>query len=142
MYNYKKLSDRIRLHEGYRNKIYKDQLGFETIGYGHLVRKKDNFKKNATYKKKLLEELFKKDLKKAIDDFKTNYQEKKLKQNTQEVIIEMIFQMGIFNVLKFKNFNKYIKKNLKFIAALEMIKSKWYKQTPNRVNDLIKILLE
>ena len=59
----------------------------------------------------------------------------------QEVIIEMIFQLGIKNVLKFNRFNKYIKKNQFYMAALEMIDSRWYKQTPTRTNLLITKML-
>ena len=35
-----------------------------------------------------------------------------------------------------------IKKKLYYLAALEMIKSRWYHQTPKRVERLIEILLE
>ena len=45
-----------------------------------------------------------KDLLKSIFDFKNNYKYKKLQNNTQEVIIEMVFQLGIKKVLKFKKF--------------------------------------
>ena len=57
--------------------------------------------------------------------------------NVQEVIIEMIFQLGIKNMLSFNKFNAHIKKNQLFMAALEMIDSRWYQQTPRRVNKLI-----
>ena len=38
------LADRVKQNEGYRNKIYKDTLGFATIGYGHKVVEGDPFK--------------------------------------------------------------------------------------------------
>ena len=50
----------------------------------------------------------------------------------------MIFQMGIQTVLNFKKTLRHIKKNNKFLAALEMMNSSWYKQTPLRVENLIK----
>ena len=39
----KNLKERIKLHEGYRNTVYKDTLGFRTIGYGHKVTHTDDF---------------------------------------------------------------------------------------------------
>ena len=53
----------------------------------------------------------------------------------------MIFQLGIKKVIKFKRFNKYLKQKLLYLSALEMINSLWYKQTPSRVDGLIKVLL-
>ena len=54
----------------------------------------------------------------------------------------MIFQLGIKNCLKFKKFNKSLKKKLPHMAALEMLNSHWYAQTPKRVEKLIDLLLE
>ena len=59
----------------------------------------------------------------------------------KEVLIEMIFQLGIKKTLKFKKFNFYLKSSKPHLAALEMINSLWYLQTPKRVDNLIKILL-
>ena len=64
-----------------------------------------------------------------------------MKKKFQEVLIEMIFQLGIKKTLKFKNFNFYLKNSQPYLAALEMINSLWYLQTPKRVDNLIKILL-
>ena len=38
----KKLKDRIKKNEGYCDKPYRDQLGFYTIGYGHLITEKED----------------------------------------------------------------------------------------------------
>jgi len=38
--------------------------------------------------------------------------------------------------------NNYIQKNNMFLAALEMKNSLWYKQTPKRVDGLVKLLLK
>jgi lysozyme len=35
-------------HEGYRGKVYPDQAGNPTIGYGHLIRKGEDFSKGIT----------------------------------------------------------------------------------------------
>ena len=43
MADYTELMNRIKKHEGFVNKIYKDSLGKATIGFGHLVTKHDKF---------------------------------------------------------------------------------------------------
>ena len=40
--SFKELKDRIKKNEGYSDKPYQDQLGFYTIGYGHLITEKEN----------------------------------------------------------------------------------------------------
>ena len=141
MKNFSRLSKRIRLNEGFSNVVYKDQLGYLTIGYGHLIKKEDMFLSKKKYSKKILLKTFNQDLNIAITDFRNKYPHKNQPLNIKEVIIEMIFQLGIKGVLKFKKFNNNIKKKEYHLAAFEMINSKWYLQTPQRVEKLIKILL-
>ena len=142
LFNFSRISNRIKKNEGYRCGAYKDQLGNLSIGYGHLITAKEkNFFKQKSSKRFLLK-IFYVDLKKAISDFKKNYDYNNLSDSIQEVIIEMIFQLGIKKVLKFKKFYYFIKNKQLYLASLEMIKSRWYQQTPRRVNRLIAILLK
>ena len=53
----------------------------------------------------------------------------------------MIFQIGIKGVLRFKKMIKQIEKNNKHLAALEMMDSLWYLQTPKRVENIVKNFL-
>ena len=99
----------------------------------------DRYKRR--YSKKFLEKIFYNDLCAAIASFKKKYNSKRLPDFVQEIVIEMIFQLGIKKTLKFQKFNKYIKKELYYLAAFEMMKSQWYRQTPNRVNKLINIII-
>jgi len=138
--NLLKLSKRIRIHEGFKDHVYKDQLGNNTIGYGHLITQEEKFSFHKKYSKKILKKIFISDFKKTIKDFNRHYKKSNLPAHVQEVIVEMIFQLGINKVLKFNKFNKYIKKKQYYLAAFEMLSSKWYNQTPKRVEFLIKIL--
>lgn len=142
MFNFSRLSSRIKAREGFSGFVYSDKLGNPTIGYGHLINSNDVFSVKKKYSKVALTNLFYNDLRKAISDFKKNYYYKILSDTVQETIIEMIFQLGIRKVLQFKKFNFYINDKQLFLAALEMMKSRWYLQTPNRVNKLIIILLQ
>ena len=136
------LKNKIKKNEGFRSKPYLDSLGHPTIGYGHLITKKEKKIFQAKFSKKFLSELFDKDFSKALMAYKNNFNYKKHSKNTKEVLIEMIFQLGIKKQKKFVKMNKHLQNNNMFLAALEMKNSLWYKQTPKRVNGLIKLLLK
>ena len=52
------IKERIKQHEGFRDTVYSDSLGFATIGFGHLVLPSDNFVEGVAYDKETLEEVF------------------------------------------------------------------------------------
>jgi len=139
---FSQLKSRIKKNEGYRNQIYYDQAGKPTIGFGHLIKKREKFIHKKKYSKKYLNKLFENDFSLALSDFNKSYKAKVLLKNSQEVLLEMIFQLGIKNCLKFKKFNQSLIKKLPHMAALEMLNSRWYVQTPKRVEKLIDLLLE
>ncbi len=140
--DYLSLKTRIKKNEGFSSRPYKDQLGNCTIGYGHLITKKESIFFKKKLKKPFFKDLFENDFKIALNDYKRNFNKFSFSQNIQELIIEMIFQMGIENVLSFKKTIKHIKKNNKFLTSLEMMNSLWYKQTPLRVDNIIKHYLK
>ena len=140
--NYLSLKLRIKKNEGFSSRSYKDQLGNYTIGYGHLIRKKEIVLFKKKIKVSFFQNLFENDFKTALDDYNKHFRKYSFSQNIKELIVEMIFQMGIQNVLSFKKTLRHIRKNNKFLAALEMMDSIWYKQTPLRVENLIKHYLK
>ena len=139
---FSQLKSRIKKNEGYSNQIYYDQVGKPTIGFGHLIKKREKLLHQKKYSKKYLNKIFENDFSIALSDFNKSYKAKGLSKNSQEVLIEMIFQLGIKNCLKFKKFNQSIRKKLPHMIALEMLNSRWYAQTPKRVEKLIDLLLE
>ena len=140
--NYLSLKLRIKKNEGFLRRSYKDQLGNYTIGYGHLIRKKEIVLFKKKIKVSFFQNLFENDFKTALEDYNKHFRKYSFSQNIKELIVEMIFQMGIQNVLSFKKTLRHIRKNNKFLAALEMMDSIWYKQTPLRVENLIKHFLK
>ena len=142
MKKYLILKERIKINEGFRKHSYKDTLGNQTIGYGHLIKKNENFFLKNTFNKKKLKEVFEKDFSKALLGYNQNYKKHKHTKNIEEVYIEMIFQLGIKGQIKFKKMNQFIKKNEIYMACLEMKNSLWYSQTPKRVDHLINMLLK
>ena len=138
-YNIKK---RIKKNEGFSTIPYKDQLGFLTIGYGHLIL--DNEKKLLKRKtnKHVLEKIFQQDFNKALNNFNIFLKPYTSNNREAELLIEMVFQIGIHGVFKFKKLLKNIRKGNTHLVCFEMMNSLWYKQTPSRVKNLIRIFLK
>ncbi len=139
---YKSLKTRIKKNEGFSIKPYKDKLGNLTIGYGHLIKKNEAYLKNKNQTHQYLLDLFQKDFKKAVDAYNTNFFKYNFNKKEEKLLIEMIFQLGIKNALKFKKMISNLKSKNKYLTAFEMMNSLWYKQTPKRVEILIKDYLK
>ena len=132
------LKEEIKLHEGFRDTIYRDTLGFKTIGYGHKIVHTDKFIQDKAYPKDVLEDLFDKDFEK-VWDLMTRFcsvNNLNVSEKAQEVLCEMIYQMGYSGVGKFKNMIKALQNKEYKVASIEMLDSRWAKQTPNRAKEL------
>ena len=138
--NYDDLKARIKEHEGFRDQVYKDSLGFATIGYGHLVLDTDHFIEGQSYPKEHLEKVFDGDFDTACSNANQLIKDLPLHHQAKCVIIEMVFQLGIGGVSKFKNMWRALKKNDYQIASEEMLDSKWAKQTPKRAEELSSVM--
>ena len=137
---YNDLKARIKKHEGYRDTIYKDSLGFSTIGYGHLVLQTDRYEKGVTYRKKDLEKVFNTDFNTAKSNANQLIEGLPIHHQAKCVIIEMVFQLGMGGVSKFKKMWKALKQNNYKIASEEMLDSRWAKQTPKRAEELSNVM--
>ena len=140
--SFKKLKNRIKKNEGFLDKPYKDQLGFYTIGYGHLIRKNEDKYFIKKYNKNHFEKLFEKDFRKAQNQYKKYFLKENHTPLEKELLIEMIFQLGAKGVSKFKKMLNFLNNEQRFMASLEMLDSLWYLQTPKRVKGLIKNYLK
>ena len=127
----------IKKHEGFRNKVYKDTLGKRTIGYGHLCVE-DWWEDDKEYTQAELERIFDKDFDKAKDGASKLYEGCEISDTAKGIIIEMVFQLGTTGVSKFKNMWKALKETPPnySVAKIEMLDSRWAKQTPNRAKEL------
>ena len=142
MTKYKFLKSRIKKNEGYKSFAYFDQLGFPTIGHGHLIKPNEKIFFKQKLSKKFLLNIFNLDFDETVMQYEKNYHKYNFSNNIRDVLIEMIFQLGINGQKKFLKMNEHLKNNHIFMASLEMINSLWYSQTPKRVDDLINILLK
>ncbi len=139
---YLRLIKRIKKNEGFSSAPYKDQLGFLTIGYGHLILPKEKHLTEKKTPKNKLEKIFIKDFKNAVKDYEKHLKKKTYNKKEEELLIEMVFQLGVRGVLKFKSLLGNMKKRNKHLVCFEMMNSLWYTQTPKRVKDLIKAFLQ
>jgi lysozyme len=140
---YNELKERIKEHEGYRNTIYLDSLNKATIGYGHLVTSEDPYKINQEYSKEELDAQFEADFQTAkahTEKLINGNNVAELLFNAKCVLIEMVFQLGIGGVSKFKKMWSALQKQDYNKASIEMLDSRWAKQTPSRANSLASIM--
>lgn len=122
--------DRVLLHEGFRERPYKDTVGVWTIGHGltYITEEESEWivrKRLATIEKLLSV---------AIQDFL------RLPIEAREVLIEMGYQMGAQGALNFRRTIKYMQDSEWEEAAEAMMESKWASQTPNRAKALSEII--
>lgn len=136
MQDYQELKERIKEHEGYVSTVYKDSLGFATIGYGHLIVDGDPYEEGQDYSKVILDEQFEEDFNIALSGAEKILGVSDMNFKAKCVIIEMVFQLGIGGVSKFKKALKAVDEKDWDTAADEMLNSKWSKQTPERAAEL------
>ena len=141
--SYEALSNSVKLSEGFRNRIYQDTEGFDTIGWGHKVVPGDPFKAGVEYTEEDLQAVFDKDLRKAVAQMKQLCEQNSisdLPETAEHVITEMCFQLGQTGVSKFKNMWKCLQEANFIGASFEMLDSRWNKQTPNRCKKLADLM--
>jgi len=133
-----KLSDELReavkLSEGYRTRVYKDTLGIDTIGYGFAI-------KDLELDKDICDMILDKKLNKLIKDVDNKFSfMDDIAVEAQDVVYEMCYQLGINGFSKFKKTIAYLRDENYKMAAIEMLDSRWAKQTPNRAKRLSNII--
>lgn len=130
----KSLEKAIIESEGYRSRVYKDSLGIDTIGYGFAIKdlELDETICNLILNQKL--DVLKNRVYKKFEWLENSPEE------IQNVVIEMCYQLGVTGVSKFKKTISYLQKSEWANASVEMLDSKWAKQTPNRAKKLSEIV--
>lgn len=123
----------------YRNGIfypYNDSEGFATIGYGHLIKRGEDFSTGLTEAQ--ADALLDKDI--AIARTNLKVLQLTLPDDWNDFIIIMIFQLGLGGVQKFKKMIAALKTQNYSEAIKQAKDSLWYRQTPNRIDSMISQL--
>src|SRR5690606_1712131 len=135
-----KFYSQLAKHEGFSEKVYKDSEGFDTIGFGHKVKPGEDWSKGITREEAML--LLQQDAAEAIGYARTLPYWDQLNDTQQNLVAEMIFNVGFEGFKKFKKTNRLLEQGKFEEASKEMLKSKWAKQVKGRALTLSKQLRE
>ena len=126
--------EQLKIHEGYKSKVYKCTAGVDTIGVGFAIKDLELSEEvcDLILQEKLeaLEERFED----KFDWFKDSLVE------VRNVMLNMAYQLGFRGFCKFKKTIAYLEEAEWELASKEMLDSKWAKQTPNRARELSEII--
>lgn len=128
------LTSTLKIEEGFSATVYKDHLGFDTIGFGHRC-----VKNHPMVTKSEAEVILANDIKIAMSKV-DSLVGKNAPQEVKVIVTAMCFQLGYAGVKKFKLMIKKIKANDYKKASKEMLNSEWHEQTPGRVERLAKLM--
>lgn len=117
--------------------VYKDTVNVATIGFGHKVLPGENFTNGITELE--ASTLLDKDISIARSQLvKLNLSH--LPSDWNDLLVIMLFQLGLTGTMRFKKMIAALQVNNYPEAIKQMRDSLWYKQTPNRVNQMINQL--
>ena len=134
---YDKLIESVKKHEGFKDHVYLDSLSKRTVGYGHLCVE-DHWKDGKKYDKEYLEDILEKDLQSAINQTYEMCKDLNISDGAKSLICEMIFQLGGRGVSKFRKMWAALREDPPnyFEAHVQMLDSRWAKQTPARAVEM------
>ena len=140
--NKERVFEQLKIDEGVEHEIYLDHLGYPTFGVGHLIIKDDpeyGLPVGTPVSEERVWEAFEKDLHIAESECVALYNNKFLMwpDEVQEVLVNMMFNMGRTRLSKFKNFRAALEDKDWKRAAVEGRDSLWYRQVTNRAERLM-----
>ena len=137
-----KLRKQLEIDEGVKYEIYNDHLGYPTFGIGHLVIPSDKEYREdvgTRVSEERVRECFDKDVESVLRDCTLLYKDfYELPEEVQQIVANMMFNMGYTRLSKFKGMKKGVDARDWNKAADEMVDSRWYKQVTNRANRLVE----
>lgn len=129
------ITEQLREDEGERLTAYQDTEGYWTIGIGVLI----DGRKGGGITKEESALLFNNRLCKKVDELAERFPYiVSLDGPRAGVLVNMSYQLGVEGVLAFKKMLAAVRRNDWEEAARQMKDSKWYRQTTNRAERLIK----
>ena len=147
----------LKTDEGIDLQLYKDTLGYYTIGIGHLVTKVNSFSTavltlnnvlgrstNGVITSEEAATLFQSDVQKAKDSLSEvglGGLLNSLDPIRQAALINMSFQLGARGVANFKNSMALLASGNWEQAAVNLKQSNWFRQTTNRATRVIETFL-
>jgi lysozyme len=136
-----KLREQLEIDEGVKYELYNDHLGYATFGVGHLVLESDpeySAALGTPVSESRVIEAFEQDCENVLSDCNILYEDfADLPEEAQQVIANMMFNMGRPRLSKFKGMKRGVDSRDWNAAADEMVDSSWYRQVTNRADRLV-----
>ena len=127
--------------EGIVYEIYNDHLGYATFGIGHLVTGSDpeyGLAVGTAVSEERCYSVFEEDVKTVIGDCEKLYDDfDQLPEEAQLIIANMMFNMGLTRLSKFRGMKNGVDARDWERAADEMVDSRWYNQVTKRADRLV-----
>tara|TARA_B100000965_G_scaffold396227_1_gene410844 strand:- start:585 stop:1034 length:450 start_codon:yes stop_codon:yes gene_type:complete len=144
--NFDRLYEQLKIDEGVKYEVYKDHLGYETFGIGHLVVEGDpewGQPVGTPVSEDRVKRCFEIDVQTSVMECYALYNESYFEDfpdEVQEILVNMMFNMGRPRLSQFKKMNAALKKDDFKEAAKEGRDSRWYRQVTNRAERLMSRL--
>jgi lysozyme len=139
--NLEQFREQLEIDEGVKYEVYNDHLGYATFGVGHLVLESDpeyGDPIGAPVSESRVIEAFEQDCENVLRDCDILYEDfEDLPEEAQQVIANMMFNMGRPRLSKFKGMKRGVDSRDWNAAADEMVDSAWYRQVTNRADRLV-----
>ena len=135
------LREQLEIDEGIKHEIYLDHLGLPTFGIGHLIKDSDpesGQPVGTPVSEERVIEAFESDLQSVLRDCNVLYSDfHNLPEEAQQIIANMMFNLGLPRLSKFRNMKACVEAKDWMGAGDEMMDSRWYNQVPNRAGRLV-----
>ena len=136
------LREQLEIDEGVKYEVYLDHLGYPTFGVGHLVLESDpehGAEVGTPVSESRVIEAFEQDCENVLRDCDILYEDfDDLPEEAQQIIANMMFNMGRPRLSKFKGMKRGVDARDWNTAADEMVDSAWYRQVTNRADRLVE----
>ena len=135
--NLEKLREQLAIDEGKVLEIYHDHLGYPTFGIGLLILESDK-----EFGEPLVTTISEeRDVEAVLEDCEKLYKDfDELPEEAQQIIANMMFNMGLTRLSKFKKMKAEVDNRDWKEAAVQGRDSRWYNQVTNRAERLMKRL--
>ena len=139
--NREQVQKQLAVDEGIVHEVYLDHLGYATFGIGHLITDKDpeqEYTVGTPISEERVTEAFQSDLDISIGECKVLFDLwDTYPGEVQEILVNMLFNLGRPRLSKFKNFKKAVDAGDWVKAGIEGRDSLWWKQVGNRAERLM-----